>query len=294
MVTTISVNEREFVLDALKSGLRTDTRGMLDSRRVRIMYGQDLGMVEVLLGSTRVTATVSAEITKPRDERGSEGVLMFNTELLPMSSPDIEQGKTNEDEVMVSRMLDKSLRRSMAVDTEGLCIVAGEKIWTVRVDVRVLDNDGNIMDCASIAAAAALLHFRRPDVTVVDRDVVVHTMEEKNPVPLTIYHVPLCISFAFFHNGNVTLVDPALVEDQLKDGSMTIAMNIHREVCSMSMSGGSPLETDQVLRCTQTAAQKVNETMDIIQAALSKDYEKRGISLHASNIFEKIKSKSSS
>jgi exosome complex RNA-binding protein Rrp42 (RNase PH superfamily) len=34
------------------------------------------------------------------------------------------------------------------------------KVWQVKVDLHVLDNGGNIADCASIAAITALAHFR--------------------------------------------------------------------------------------------------------------------------------------
>lgn len=34
------------------------------------------------------------------------------------------------------------------------------QVWSVRVDLHVLDNGGNIADCASIAAITALAHFR--------------------------------------------------------------------------------------------------------------------------------------
>lgn len=37
----------------------------------------------------------------------------------------------------------------------------------------LLDHDGNIVDCAGIAAIAALLHFRRPDVTVIGEEVTI-------------------------------------------------------------------------------------------------------------------------
>lgn len=79
----------------------------------------------------------------------------------------------SEEEVLISRVVEKSLRRSRAIDTEGLCIVAGEKVWQIRVDLLFLDHDGNLIDCASIAAITALLHFRRPDVTVIGEDVTI-------------------------------------------------------------------------------------------------------------------------
>lgn len=79
----------------------------------------------------------------------------------------------SEDEVLISRVVEKALRRSRAIDTEGLCIVSGEKVWQIRVDLMFLDHDGNLVDCACIAAITALLHFRRPDVTVSGEDVTI-------------------------------------------------------------------------------------------------------------------------
>ena len=34
------------------------------------------------------------------------------------------------------------------------------QVWSLRVDLHVLDYCGNIIDCAAIAAIAALKHFR--------------------------------------------------------------------------------------------------------------------------------------
>lgn len=75
--------------------------------------------------------------------------------------------------MLISRVVEKALRRSRAIDTEGLCIVSGEKVWQIRVDLMFLDHDGNLVDCACIAAITALLHFRRPDVTVSGEDVTI-------------------------------------------------------------------------------------------------------------------------
>ncbi len=34
------------------------------------------------------------------------------------------------------------------------------KVWSIRVDVHVLDHDGGLMDAIVLAAMAGLLHFR--------------------------------------------------------------------------------------------------------------------------------------
>ena len=46
----------------------------------------------------------------------------------------------SEDEVMITRLLEKSIRRTEAVDREALCIIAGEK---VSGKVVVLDSMGS-------------------------------------------------------------------------------------------------------------------------------------------------------
>ena len=47
-----------------------------------------------------------------------------------------------------------------------MCIRGGEKVWQIRVDLNVLNHDGNILDCANIALICAVAHFRLPEVSV--------------------------------------------------------------------------------------------------------------------------------
>lgn len=47
------------------------------------------------------------------------------------------------------------------------------QVWQIRVDLHLLNHDGNIIDAASIAGIVALCHFRRPDVSVQGKEVTV-------------------------------------------------------------------------------------------------------------------------
>ncbi|KAI8097789.1 ribosomal protein S5 domain 2-type protein [Halteromyces radiatus] len=266
-----SVNENDFLLAALKANQRVDGRGIYDVRSIELKFGSDYGQVEVQLGRTRISATVSAQVIRPRQDKPTEGQLVFNTEISPMASPSFEAGSRSEQEVMISRLIEKSMRRSRAIDTEGLCIVAGEKVWQIRIDLHFLDHDGNLVDCASIAAITALLHFRRPDVTVVGEEVTIHPVDQRNPVPLSVHHIPISITFNFFDKGNLLVVDPSYLEEQVKEGDMTMTMNIHKEICSLTKAGGIPLEMDQILRCSQITLVKVNDISEMIQKALADD-----------------------
>ncbi|PFX14581.1 Exosome complex component RRP45 [Stylophora pistillata] len=195
--------------------------------------------------NSRVLAQVSCEVVQPKPNRPTEGQLFISVELSSMASPAFESGRMTEFGTELNRFMERCYVESRAIDVESLCIVAGEKVWSIRVDVHVLDNGGNIADCASIATITALAHFRRPDVSVIGEDVTIHSPEDRDPVPLSILHMPVCITFGFFDEGQLLLVDPTDKEEVVMNGRMIMAMNIHREICGAVMGGGVSLESEQ-------------------------------------------------
>ncbi|KAG5848258.1 hypothetical protein ANANG_G00096560 [Anguilla anguilla] len=273
--TPLSNCERQFLLKAIEEKKRLDGRQTYDYRNIKITFGTDYGCCIVDLGKTRVLAQVSCELVAPKENRPTEGILFLSLELSPMASPIFEAGRQSELLVKLNRLLERCLRNSKCIDTESLCVVSGEKVWQIRVDVHVLNHEGNLMDAASIAAIAGLCHFRRPDVGIQGDEVTVYGPEERDPVPLSIYHMPICVSFAFFLEGTYLLVDPSEREERVMDGLLVIAMNKHREICSIQSSGGIMLLKDQVLRCSKIASVKVSEITDLINRALENDRKAR-------------------
>ncbi|XP_063331586.1 exosome complex component RRP45 [Pelmatolapia mariae] len=273
--TPLSKCERDFLLKAIEEKKRLDGRQTYDYRKIKISFGTDYGCCFVDLGQTRVMAQVSCELVAPKENRPNEGIMFFNIELSPMASPGFEQGRQSELSVKLNRQLERCLRNSKCIDTESLCVVSGEKVWQIRVDVHTLNNDGNLMDAASIAAITALCHFRRPDVSAQGQEVTVYSPEERDPIPLSIYHMPISVSFAFFQQGTYLLVDPCEREERVMDGLLVIAMNKHREICSIQSSGGIMLLKEQVMRCSKIAGVKVSEITELISEALLNDRKAR-------------------
>ncbi|KAK7097276.1 exosome complex component RRP45-like [Littorina saxatilis] len=267
----ISNCEREFLLAIIAEKKRVDGRQPTDLRQVKIQFGSNFGSCEVSFGKTRVLATVSSEVAAPKQRRPNEGILFVNVELSPMGHPSFEQGRQTEESVELNRLMERCLKESRCVDLESLCIVVGEKVWTVRVDVTVVNQDGNMLDCASIAAIAALAHFKRPDVTVKGQEITIHTSDERDPIPLSIHHMPLCVTFAFFHQGKFLLIDPQEREERVTEGKMVIGMNKHREICMLQVTGQMLLHQDKVKQCTKMAFVKVVEMTELIQEALAND-----------------------
>ncbi|KAF1854955.1 hypothetical protein Lal_00013088 [Lupinus albus] len=127
-----SLSERTFVTQALDEGLRLDGRKFDEFRPLELTFGDEYGVAEVKYGKTRTQ---------------SHGC------------PSYEVNRPSLEEVLLSRLLEKTIRRSGALDTESLCLIAGQKCWSIRVDLHVLTHDGNLTDAACLAVVAALRHF---------------------------------------------------------------------------------------------------------------------------------------
>lgn len=269
----VSTNEREFIHDGLKHNIRVDGRQPYDMRNVKINFGQNVGSVEVQLGTTRALATVSAEIVPPFPDRPSEGFLNFFVDFSPMASPSFQSNRPSDKAVELSRVVERGIKESRALDTEALCLVAGEKVWAIRCDVHVTDCGGNMTDAVNLAAVVALLHFRRPDVTVVGGKVTVHPVDDRQPMALAIHHVPISLTCAFFKiNDEVKIVaDPGLKEEAVCEGVLTVTVNVHKEICCIQKAGGLAISSEHVLLCSKLAASKAEQITSLINSRLDED-----------------------
>ncbi|EED21927.1 exosome complex endonuclease 2/ribosomal RNA processing protein, putative [Talaromyces stipitatus ATCC 10500] len=218
---------------------------------------------------------ISAEVSRPRDDRQSDGTFLIAMELTAMGSPAWENLRQNELETYVSRVLDRVIRHSNALDTESLCILKGKSCWNIRADVHVTDYDGNLIDSACIGIMAGLQHFRRPDIEVKDGQVRVFGINERVPVPLNITHKPLSITFQSFHEGKVLILDATRKEEQASEGDLIIALNSTGETCAVYKAAGSPVSALEVINKTNLAQQKVLEINGIISKALEADLARR-------------------
>jgi exosome complex component RRP45 len=224
----------------------------------------------------RVLAKVSAEVTAPYSDRPFDGIFTITTELSPMASPAFEVNRPTETEVLLSRLIEKTVRRSNALDLESLCLVAGQKCWSVRVDLHVLSHDGNLIDASCIAVVAALRHFKKPDTSIEGDIVTIYTAAEREPVPLSWLHSPFCVTFSYYgENGEIALVDANLLEEQLRGSSCTISLNKHGEICQVAKLGGTSVEAVSLIQCASAAIAKVKEFSTLVDQGLAEDFKRR-------------------
>ncbi|KAK2461092.1 hypothetical protein APHAL10511_006871 [Amanita phalloides] len=273
-----SIPEKEFLYDSLKQSLRLDGRHPFQLRDVTLSFGPELGWVECALGDTKVIAQVEAKIVRPPPERPLEGIITLHSEISPMASSEYEIGRASEEEVTITRMLDKVLRRSDAIDKESLCILAGQRVWHLRVTLHFLADAGNMVDCACLAGIVALKHFRRPEVEVIGDKITTHLPSERAPVPLAIHHTPFCFTFAFFPDLYITpVLDPSHLEQRLSTGLLSVALNAEKEMCVFQKLGGVPLVPSDILKIINVAVMRAQEMHENVEKRLGEDWASRTV-----------------
>ncbi|XP_075216186.1 exosome complex component Rrp45 [Lycorma delicatula] len=273
--TLFSKYEKLFVNEVILNRKRVDGRSHDDYRKLDIQFGKEWGVCIVSLGETKVMAQVTCEVQQPKTIRPNEGLLFLNVEISQMAVPNIEQNVLSELHVHLSRLLEKCIKESHCVDLEALCIVAEEKVWNIRVDLTVLNYEGNMVGCCSVAAISALSHFRRPDVTIDGEKVFIHTSAEKDPIPLSMHHYPVAISYAIYDNGNCILADPTDLEERNSQAELVLGMNAYRELCGIHLSGTVLQELNVLLQCAQKAANTASELVQQIKTAIENDEQQR-------------------
>lgn len=272
--------EKNFIHKIVFEGHRLDGRAFNESRKLNISFGSDYGSCIVSLGETKVLAQVTCEVTQPKQIRPNEGIIYINVEISPMTAPQFEANRQTDLVVYLNRLLEKCYKDSKCIDLESLCIVVEEKVWSLRVDVKILNHDGNLVECASIATLSSLAHFRRPDITRSGDKITIHTMSEKDPIPTVLFHYPVCTTFAIYNNDTL-LSDPNFLEESVctgvtkeestTGGLLVAGMNQYKEVCLLDLTGAALFNTSIVHKAINNAATKCKNTVDLVKQLIARD-----------------------
>jgi exosome complex component RRP45 len=273
MASYIETNE-SFVRDSAECNppVRVDGRGRSDSRPLSIVLGPLNGQAEIRLGDTLIRSTVRGEIVPPLQERPNEGRLFFNLELGGIADPTLyEYGRPTAESTTVCNYVERVLKGSRAIDSESLCILGGKSVWSIRVDIHTLSADGSLNDACSLAALCALLNFKREETTIDGIEAKFHAASAREPVPLSIHHLPISSSFALFETekGIDWYVDPTSLEERVFGGILSITVNQHGELCGIHKPGGIPVDQAVLSDCMQLAIQRARYITELIKAAFS-------------------------
>ena len=224
------------------------------------------------MGETFVSSCVSGEITEPMPDHPNEGRLFFNVEIGQIANPaKYEYGKPSAEAVSICNYVERVLRGSKAFDNESLCVLGGRSVWSIRCDIHVLNDGGSLGDVCSIAALCALMNFRHEALSLEGDEAVMHSFSAREPVPISVHHLPISSSFALYQCGDevLYLVDPTAQEEEALSGTMSIAVNQHGELCSVNKPGGLPVDPKTLSECLDVAIARAKDAASAIAALLT-------------------------
>jgi len=245
---------REFLSKMFSEGKRFDGRGLLDLNEVEVEYGvsnKSEGSARVRLGKTEVIAGVKLAAGTPYPDTLDKGNLAVSGDLLPMASPRFELGPPGFEGIEMPRLVDRMIRGAEMIDLKDLVITEGEKVWNVNVDIYPINDDGSLIDAASIAAVLALKKAMLPKL---DKDGRVdYDREPTEELPL---NDVLPLSFTFYKLGNSIILHPTREEEEACETKVTLGAS--------KWNGQFMLHSGQKGWTTSFTQKEVDHILDVI------------------------------
>jgi len=245
---------KKHVLKCLKKGIRYDGRGLTDYRDIDIELNvakSAEGSARVKIGSTEVIAGVKISVETPYPDTPNQGNLMVNAELLPLSSPEYEPGPPGIKAIELARVVDRGIREAKAIDVKKLVIEAGEKVWTVIIDICSINDHGNLLDACALAALAALKTAKFPKYDQEKHELDYKTLTD---IPIPLSQEPIAVTV--FKIGEYLIVDPNPDEQKVYDARLTVTCSVDGGVSSLQKGGEEPMTIDEIDRMVEIALEK--------------------------------------
>ncbi len=259
MVREMSNANRTFkqhLIKNLDSNVRYDLRKKLEFRDVKVELGvvaKAEGSCKVTIGDTIVIAGTKLAIEEPYPDRPEEGSFSVNTELLPLSSPDFETGPPGIEAIEISRVVDRTLREGKAVDFKKLLIKKGEAAWIIFIDIVSINDDGNLLDAACMAALGALLNTEFPKV---NKDGTID-YKTKSGKKLLVESMPLLVTV--YKIGRHLFLDPIRAEEQFIDARLSVGTLEDGTICALQKGGDAPLTLEEIDQMIDIATKQAKE-----------------------------------
>lgn len=249
-----------YALELISKNKRIDGRGFNDFRNIEISLGASNkaeGSASVKLGNTHVIVGVKTNVGTPYADTSDQGNLIVNAEFSPIASPDFEAGPPSPDAVELARVVDRGIRESGSVDLGKMCITPGEKVWTVFVDIHIINHDGNLLDCAALAAITALRNAKVPkyDGTTVQRG------EYERDLPVLFKPINVTVGKV----GDKFLVDPVFVEEGVLDTALSVSVRDDNKVCALQKMGAGILTAEDIGKMIDIAVAKSEELRKLVK-----------------------------
>jgi len=209
---------KDYYLTLLEEGIREDNRGLFEKRKLSFktnVIKNAEGSALVKLGETLVIAGVKFSISEPFPDNPEQGIIVVDFDLSPVSHKDTP-AELIPLEAEFARVIDRGIREGKVIDLNKLIIKKEELVWSVNIDIVVLNNDGNVIDAGGIAALLALANSYIPKFNKKTKKIEYNKKEKK----LRINKIVLPFTYAKIRDK--LLYDPNFIEESLSEVRFSI------------------------------------------------------------------------
>ncbi len=248
---------KEYMMERISKGIRNEKRKPMDYRNIKLEVGlipNAEGSAQATIGNTKVLAGIKIDLSEPMTDTPEDGNLTTSAELLPMASENYDIGPPTPEGVEFARVVDRGIRHGNVLDTSKLFIEEG-KVWSIFMDLYVLNYDGNIFDAGTLALMAALATSKIPKYE--DGKVVRENMKR-----LETSNIVTSCTFAKVIDS--LLVDPDGAEEELMKARLTIT-NGKELIYAMQKGLGGVFMQKEIDSLIDAAFDKSKELRNIVQ-----------------------------
>jgi exosome complex component RRP42 len=252
---------REHIIKLFGSDTRLDGRKLTEYRPVKVetdVTPNAEGSARVTIGQTEIMVGIKVEVMEPYPDTPNEGSIMVGAELLPLSSPNFEQGPPSIQAVELARVVDRGIRESKCLDFKKLCIKEGEKIWMIIVDIVTINDAGNLFDASSLGAIAAMKNMKFPEYKDGKID-----YKKKTNKGIDLKDTPLSVTVIKI--GDKFIVDPDTDEEKAIDARLSVASLSDGTLCAMQKGGDVPLSVEDVEKMVDLGLEKGKELRKLVK-----------------------------
>ncbi|OQR79270.1 exosome complex component RRP42-like [Tropilaelaps mercedesae] len=256
--TLVSDSERTFIIHGVEDNLRCDGRGCLDYRHIELELGAApncSGSSHVRIANTDVLVGIKAEIGVPETSAPSSGRIEFFVDLTANADPEFEGSGGDEIGQQIAGALSEAYISKRFLDLSSLCIVSGQQVWVLYVDVLILELGGSLYDAVSVAVKAALRDLRIPRLSVSvgeDGRPEIEVSDDPHAVdPLEMNSVPCFVTLSKV--GSQFVVDVSQEEAECATVHLCCAVAPNGRIATTMKNGVGSLHTDNLIEALQLA-----------------------------------------
>jgi exosome complex RNA-binding protein Rrp42 (RNase PH superfamily) len=271
MPSLLSTADRRFLLQGCQDGVRIDGRGLNEYRDYHVLQGVPLVTSN---GSARIVSThgldlvasCKAEVVKPSLCQPDRGLVEIHVESY---TSQVDRKQAEACQTLLNRLLADHL-----LDLHKLCILSGDFVWQMTLDIYILNAaGGSIIEAASHLCKATLQSTRLPQLTVnanttdatpsqeASFDLVVNSDVALAMPPPGSDNIPVLVTLTLMPGRDSTLI--TILDASLEEESCAVAQ-VHvlvddNQVVAMQTSGTS-LPINYMSTVSQTAIEAVKQS----------------------------------